>query len=204
MSGPTSSAPIPKRDPLRFWVTRVCVFSLAVIAIGFLIPLTTVSHIDHTHPNYRAAKTASDLRSAIMMYQWEHKRFPALPGLPAGRDAIIDTSETAGLMSILTSAPGNALAAELNPRAIAYFTDRSAKSATSPGLWNTGTGAHLKDPWGNDYRVLMDTDYNNQVDIQYPDGTVEKVYNIVVIHSLGRNGVMDRTRGFKDDDIFAQ
>lgn len=206
MSDPSPNAPATKNDhdPLRFWVTLVCVFCVVVVVIGILIPVTSTGCIGGRHGGERTYRTASDLRSAIIMYQTEHKRFPALPGLPADGDALLDTSEANGLISVMTGAPGNALAAQLNPRGIAYFTERSAKSAADPGLWYSGSGAHLKDHWGNYYRVIMDSDYNNQVDIKYPDGSVEAVYNVFVIHSLGKNGVMDRTPGFKDDDIFAQ
>jgi hypothetical protein len=72
------------------------------------------------------------------------------------------------LMDVLLGADNQKQQGGLNPRGIAFFTDRAAKPV-GDGRFRKGVtlqsngGGELWDPWGEYYFVVMDLDYNNRV-----------------------------------------
>lgn len=150
-----------------------------------------------------AQKTVSDLRSAILMYQTEYKRFPSFPSVTSGADSVVTTSANDELMiALCPDLP--VLAPHQSRRQIVYFSAAKARSESDPGFWRTPSGVHVRDAWGRFYVVYLDTDYDGKIEITYPDGSVEILPSIIVVRSLGRNGVIDHTPGHRDDDVMAQ
>lgn len=137
----------------------------------------------------QAQMTASDLRSAVMMYQTEYKQFPVPQ---TGSDAVVDTSAPSGIISLLVG----------DDKRKPFFSDKAARNPTKAGIYRSGDGAQLKDPWGNFYLIYMDTDGDGEIEITYPDRK-GMVTGVVATRSLGPNRVIDHTSGSENDDIFA-
>lgn len=107
-----------------------------------------------------AQNQALQVRSAISAYYTEYRRYP-IPGGSSGGESTLRSDNT--LMDILLGAEGN----KFNPRGIAFFAGKKAKGGGSNakgGLVMSGNGGgFLVDPWGEQFYVIMDTDYNNRV-----------------------------------------
>jgi len=177
------------------------VMAIIAVLIGILVPVSSSAMKEMRR--VQAQKTCSDLRSAIMMYQTEYKRFPSIPGVNPGNDSIIETDFNSGLISVLVAIPNNNMVQQVNRRGIQYFSDKVAKQENKPGIYRSGSEAQLKDPWGNFYKVIMDTDYNNQIEVPTGNGN-EIIYNVLAVQSYGPNGVIGKGNSGKDDDILAQ
>lgn len=177
------------------------VMAIIAVLIGILVPVSSSAMREMR--KVQAQKTCSDLRSAIMMFQTEYKRFPAVNGVHPGTDSVIETDANTGLISVLVAMPNNALVEQVNRRGIAYFSDKAARSEDKPGVYRKDNNAQLKDPWGNFYRVIMDTDYNNQIEVETGEGANRVIYNVLAVHSFGPNKKIGGG-GQRDDDIFAE
>jgi prepilin-type N-terminal cleavage/methylation domain-containing protein len=102
---------------------------------------------------------AKDLQVAIKSYQTEYNRYPG----PSGADTTVDTRTDTNLVSILLGGAGTG--AITNPREIKFLDLPIAKNGVG-GLVGTGgaAGYTLVDEWGQGFTVIMDTDYDNQID----------------------------------------
>jgi len=149
-----------------------------------------------------ARKTVSDLHSVVMMYHTEYKRFPNSSILTSGADSLLTTSSSDGLMNALCpDIP--ILAPHQSRREVSYFSTSGARTDAGPGIWRNRGEIHVRDPWGNFYAVHLDTNYDGKLEISYPDGTVHTLPRTVAVRSLGQNGVIDHTPGFRNDDVMA-
>jgi prepilin-type N-terminal cleavage/methylation domain-containing protein len=154
----------PKSRVTGFTLLELLVV-IAIIGIlaGLMFPATTgaLRKAERTH----AEHTANNLKNAISAYNTEYRKYPVQPS---------NTNETTPmqtdrqLMDVLLGADTQKQQGGLNPRGIAFFTDRAAKPLGG-GRFRKGVtlqadgGGELWDPWGQYYSVVMDLDYNNRV-----------------------------------------
>lgn len=135
---------------------------LVVIAIigllaGMMYPAVTgaLKRAERTH----AENTAYNLKNAVSAYFTEYRKYPVEGSLDEESEILTDNE----LMDVLLGADEN----ELNPRRIAFYTDKAAKPMGG-GKFRKGVtlendgGGELWDPWGEYYFVRMDLDYNNR------------------------------------------
>lgn len=139
---------------------------IAIIGIlgGLMYPATTgaLRRAERTH----AENTAYNLKNAISAYFTEYRKYPVRS------DDNNEESERRTdheLMDILLGADSQKQGNQaLNPRAITFYTDKSAKPM-GDGKYRKGInlsadgGGELWDPWGEYYYVRMDLDYNNRI-----------------------------------------
>lgn len=139
---------------------------IAIIGIlaGLMFPATTgaLRKAERTH----AEHTANNLKNAISAYNTEYRKYPVDPSNTNESTPMRTDNQ---LMDVLLGSDSQKEKGGLNPRGIAFFTDRAAKPLGS-GKYRKGVtlqadgGGELWDPWGEYYSVVMDLDYNNRVE----------------------------------------
>lgn len=151
------------------------VITIIGVLAGLSIP--TGDMVMKTMRKMEASKTATELRTAMMNYFSEYKRFPTLEesggvqkmsdGHSDG-DTEVETSGDSGLISALMAEPDNQVAEKLNRRGVQFFSAAKAKqkpeSQKGPGgLWKEGDQYELFDPWGNYYHIMFDSNGNGVI-----------------------------------------
>lgn len=139
---------------------------IAIIGIlaSLMFPATTgaLRKAERTH----AEHTANNLKNAISAYNTEYRKYPVDPSNTNESTPMRTDNQ---LMDVLLGSDSQKEKGGLNPRGIAFFTDRAAKPLGS-GKYRKGVtlqadgGGELWDPWGEYYSVVMDLDYNNRVE----------------------------------------
>lgn len=162
----------------------VCVSILAVlvgILAGFLFPVATGGlRKDH------AEHTARNLKNAIAAYVAEYREYPLLDPV---NDLTIDSGHA--LMDVLFGSDAQKAPGGRNPRGIAFYTDRAAKPM-GEGRFRKGvtlddtTAGELWDPWGNHYRVRLDTNGDGKIENPAAPGT--QLPESIVVWSAGPDG----------------
>jgi prepilin-type N-terminal cleavage/methylation domain-containing protein len=94
-----------------------------------------------------------------------------------------------------TTGTNSATVTLLNPRQIVFIQPPSVKNFTNPVLGVVPNGNPLAggwyDPWGSQYNVTADCNYDNQVTNPYTDAPGGTPLNIgVITWSFSRNGVL--------------
>ena len=138
-----------------------------------------------------AQNTAYNLKNAIAAYYTEYRKYP-VPGEPEG-DTSLQSDHA--LMDVLLGSDPEAEVDGLNPRRIAFFTGKQAKPM---GKGKFRKGVHLEeggrgelwDPWGNYYRVVLDTDHDNRVEKPEWDKTSDsaELHESILVWSAGPDG----------------
>ena len=182
-------------------VELLVVITIIGILTGILLP---VGHqVMKSMRKTQATKTATELRTALMNYYTEYKRFPAVDSAGGGGDTKIQTDGSKGLISALMAVPGGKTD-QLNRRGILFFSTKKAKTQNSAGVFGSGTTYKLNDPWGMPYTVVYDTDYNNQIEVPKRDGSGnEPIFATVAIWSFGPNQEEGKGPDRKNDDVYA-
>ena len=142
---------------------------------------------------------ALELRKAVGTYTSDYGRYPLLADRGGQKKSDAEVESGRALMDVLMGSDDAAGPGGLNPRHQSYI---SANRASSPGhnprdgvVYTANGGGTLYDPWGNEYRVLMDVDRNNRCVAPDGEGVIAKD---VLVWSLGPNGEDDRGGG---DDV---
>lgn len=163
---------------------------IAIIGIlaGLMFPATTgaLRKAERTH----AENTAYNLKNAISAYFTEYRKYP-VKGDANETDEIRTDSD---LMDILLGADSEAQSGGLNPRRIAFYTDKAAKPM-GDGKYRKGIrlesdgGGELWDPYGDYYYIRMDLDYNNRVEKPTWDKTGDSQFlpESILVWSAGKD-----------------
>ncbi len=183
---------------------------LTIIGILTSILLPTGHQIMKQMRKTEAQKTAVELRTAIMNYYSEYKRYPPVQGTTSGGDTQVETSGQNGLIAGLMAAPDSSYTETINRRRILFFSSRKAKRPGMSGIYKEGSGYALYDPFfdangspSNYFHVIFDSNYDNVIEV--PDRTgsgTEELFAGAAVWSYGPNGEAGSTKG-KNDDVFA-
>jgi prepilin-type N-terminal cleavage/methylation domain-containing protein len=138
---------------------------IAIIGIlaGLMFPAATgaLRKAERTH----AENTCYNIKNAISAYFTEYRKYPA----KASEEETDEIRTDSDLMDILLGADSEAEKGGLNPRRIAFYTDKAAKPL-GDGSFRKGVtlesdgGGELWDPYGDYYYLRMDLDYNNRTE----------------------------------------
>lgn len=172
---------ITKSKGLSF--LRVMAATAAVLILAALLfpaaPMCPIS------PRAQAKNDAMQLITAIKAYDTEYGRLP----LTNLHHAFIDETSQAHLLRVL-----RALDHTANPRRVVFFETRDA--VLKRHWWfqqpSYGAGLHptsgaLLDPWGQPYRIVLDSDYDRKIQSPYQDDKEISAY--VIVWSIGKDGV---------------
>jgi len=155
---------------------------LVVISIiGMLAGLMSVA-IPRAIESGKKAKAKGELTAivaAVKAYKQEYGRWPG--SITATSDT---TFEDANSKSLLSAVGGAINASVENPKAVRFLEGAS-------------TDGTMKDPWGTQYLVVVDTDESNSMTYQ------SKTISISVLAvSFGKDKKQDATPG-SGDDVFS-
>ncbi|TSA36132.1 MAG: prepilin-type N-terminal cleavage/methylation domain-containing protein [Verrucomicrobiaceae bacterium] len=146
-----SSNPVMRKTSAFTLIELLIVIAIIGILMSLLFPAVN-SAIDAAR-KAQAKNDVTQIATAIVAYETEYGKLP----LPT--KTTVDTALVNILAGIDTSAANN-------PRGI-VFLEVGARKPDIPGKGGkSGTNASgFVDPWGSVYQIVMDTDYNNRIDV---------------------------------------
>src|SRR5438876_8265725 len=174
------------------------VIVIIVILVGLAFPV--FQGVLERAKKLQAKNDLTQIVTAVNAFYTEYGRYPttATTDASATYGPGGSTTENGGLFSELraTSTP-------LNTRQIVFISPPDAKDQNNPrsGI-KTSTGGYY-DPWGSEYAVALDADYNNQVANPYTSnaGATPNLQNGVIAWSLGKDRVQGTNFKASDDVI---
>ncbi len=183
---------------------------LTIIGVLTAILIPTATHVQKTMRMVEARRTAVELRTGIMNYYSEYKRYPAIQGSQtASGDVMVETSGSNGLIAALIATPDSSYTAQLNPRRILLFSCKTSRRPGMPGLSKEGEGYALFDPFfdpdnqDNYYRVVFDANYDNQIEVLDHTGQgTQMIPAGAAVWSYGPDHEPGSAKG-KNDDVYA-
>jgi len=179
-------------------IELLIVIGIIAILIGLLFP--AFRGVQEQARRAQAKNDLTQIVTAVNAFYTEYGRYPTT----ATTDAAAtygpggSTTENGGLFSEL-----RATSTTLNTRQIVFMSPPDAKDQNNPrsGI-KTSTGGYY-DPWGSEYAVALDADYNNQVANPYTSnaGATPNLQNGVIAWSLGKDRVQGTDFNASDDVI---
>jgi len=193
-------------------IELLVVIAIIAILIGLLFP--AFKAVQNQAKQTQAKNDLTQIVNAVNAFYTEYGRYPVAACSPVndatfGPGGSPTTNETLftelrGCTAITGSCPA---IASINTRQIVFISPPDVKNAASPrsGIGTTtGTGRYF-DPWGNNYVVRIDCDYNNQVVNPYSSNAGANPLQLgVVAWSLGLDGAGgsgDKNAGTAADDV---
>jgi prepilin-type N-terminal cleavage/methylation domain-containing protein len=198
-------------------IELLVVIAIIAILVGLLFP--AFKAVQNQARQTQAKNDLTQIVNAVNAFYTEYGKYPLPSGTTTdytygpGGDA---TNET--LFRELRACPGATgdcvAAATLNPRQIVFISPPDAKNAASPrsGIGTTTSTGQYFDPWGNNYVVRIDGDYNNQIANPYTAnaGATPNLQIGVIAWSVGLDGSGppvvpggDKNTGVFADDVIS-
>ncbi len=161
----------------NMWL-RVLGGLLVACVVAFLLAPVVSVETDRGGRKQTAKIGATGLTAALKAYLTEYGKWPAF----TGDGLFLDEARNAQLLRTLCAKDEAS-----NPRKIVFFEGRTADKGS--GQYREGfhpeTGAYL-DPWGNPYRIAIDSNYDNEIANPYSDDP--PIQTGVIVWSLGKDG----------------
>jgi type II secretory pathway pseudopilin PulG len=195
------------------------VIAIIAILIGLLFP--AFKAVQNQARQAQAKNDLTQIVNAVNAYYTEYGKYPLSITAdttygPGGTVTTNDTlfTELRGCTAVGGSCPA---AATTNARQIVFISPPDVKNGASPrsGIGTTtGAGGNIGqyfDPWGNNYVVRIDGDYNNQVVNPYTAnaGATPNLQIGVIAWSIGADGSGppavsgDKNAGVFADDVIS-
>jgi prepilin-type N-terminal cleavage/methylation domain-containing protein len=176
---------------------------IVVILIIATLTALFVGAASSTFDRARRALAKNDVTqivTAVNAFYTEYGRYPvtvtdptkdAFFGAGATPAGSISYSNNNVLFNVLRNITTDPNAVALNPRQIVFLSPGGAKN-TVPPRGGIATDNRFYDPWGSQYAILIDTNYDNTVTNPYSDvdgsaGTVPLRVGAIA-YSFGKNG----------------
>jgi prepilin-type N-terminal cleavage/methylation domain-containing protein len=198
-------------------IELLVVMAIIAILIGLLFP--AFKAVQNQARQTQAKNDLTQIVNAVNAFYTEYGKYPLGAGITVdttfGTGGSPTTNET--LFTELRGCPNPPTgscpaAATINTRQIVFISPPDVKNATSPRS-GIGTAAANKgqyfDPWGTNYVIRIDGDYNNQVVNPYTANAGANPLGLGVIAlSLGKDqlggvGSADKNAGTADDDVIS-
>ncbi len=165
-------------------VELLVVLSIVLVLLGLLFP--AYQGAQNQARKVQARNDVTQIVVAVTAYYTEYGKYPLSPSSPAdttyGRTVTNDK-----ILNELRSVD-----ATDNPRGIVFISPPYAKDAGDPraGISTApGNAGQYFDPWGQPYRIRVDTNYDNQVSNPYPaDNSVPNIRQGAIAWSSGKDG----------------
>ena len=207
-----SFSPMNSRPQLRSrshgftLVELLTVIAIIAILMGLLFPAIGV--VKEQARKAEAKTTCTAIVAAVKAYNTEYGKFPNPTGTTTAptADVIVGGGTTTSNVSLFETLRARPSAVTLNPRKIVFFEGKDASNSDAPksgfatkDVNSIKTGAFV-DPWGTEYGVAIDFDYDNQLGtLPYADFKDTKApQNGCGAFSLGKDGAL----GTKGDKLY--
>lgn len=149
-------------------IELLVVISILAILMGLLFPAVTGA-LENAKKT-QARNDAVQIATAINGYFTEYGRFP----VEDGESANVNDND---LLDVLAGKD-----ATKNPRAMVFLEIPKAKGGKSGRVEGDGP---YKDPWGKDYEIRIDTNYDNELKGPSGNSQDEDVPKTVLVWSTG-------------------
>ena len=195
-------------------IELLVVIAIIAILIGLLFP--TFNAVQNQARQTQAKNDLTQIVNAVNAFYTEYGKYPISTaidttfgpgGNPTTNQALF--TELRGCTAVTGSCPA---VATINTRQIVFMSAPDVKNSASPRS-GIGTAAgnlgQYFDPWGNNYVVRIDGDYNNQVANPYTANAGANPLQLGVIAlSLGSDqsggvGSADKNAGTASDDVIS-
>jgi prepilin-type N-terminal cleavage/methylation domain-containing protein len=195
-------------------IELIVVIAIIAILIGLLFPAFRA--VQDQAKRTQAKNDLTQIVNAVNAYYTDYGRYPLAAisettfgpgGTPATNETLF--TELRGCTAASGSCPA---AATLNTRQIVFISPPDVKDAGSPrsGIGTAaGNRGRYFDPWGTNYVVRIDGDYNNQVANPYGANAGANPLSVGVIAlSLGKDqlggvGSADKNADSAADDVIS-
>jgi prepilin-type N-terminal cleavage/methylation domain-containing protein len=186
---------------------------VVIVIIGVLAGLSfpVYQSVQNSAKKTQAKNDVTQIVTAVSAFYTEYGRYPttAATGADAffggSTDAVPSGATLAGqndfLLDVLrnnTTGANGSVVTPLNTRGIVFLEPRVINNSSAPksgvvanGSSGTGRAGVFYDPWGSEYRILIDTSYDNSLKNPYtdtPGGT--NINTGVAAWSVGKNGTL--------------
>ena len=204
---------------------------VAIISVLMTLLLPAIHAVQESARRAQAGNTGKQIVTAVNAYHTDYGKFPDLgsapqpggnPDILVGEPAASAVLNNVALFDVLRALDRGANASHAqNPKRTIYFSEKTVSNPDSPKggfLDRISAGGNpallgcLFDPWGRQYNIIIDTNYDNtiQVDQQYTDfagapPAGQRPQFSVGVFSLGKDGLLG-TRGnnvLRDSDDVA-
>jgi len=209
----------PMRPPSRHTraftlIELLVVIAIIAILVGLLFP--AFKAVQNQARQTQAKNDLTQIVNAVNAFYTDYGKYP-ISGTsditygPGGSPTTNQTlfTELRGCTAVTGSCPA---VATINTRQIVFISPPDVKNSTSPRS-GIGTAAgnlgRYFDPWGNNYVIRVDGDYNNQVVNPYTTNAGANPLALGVIalslgaDQLGGVGSADKNAGTASDDVIS-
>lgn len=196
-----NSRPQTRNFALAFTLIELLVvITIIAILMGLLFPAINIVKEQARKAEAKAAVT--QIAAAVKQYFNEYGKYPQGDLAADNKDLVYGEGGNSNekLFNILRCIGLDTFSANPNPRRIVFFEGKGATNPDAPrgGFVATdatkGTPNSFVDPWGKQYVVVIDTDYDNQIktDLPHSDfkGDDKGPRTGVAVYSLGKDGVV--------------
>jgi len=189
-------------------IELLVVIAIIAILVGLLFP--AFKAVQNQARQTQAKNDLTQIVNAVNAFYTDYGKYPLVTA-----DTTYGAGGTPGTNELLFNAL-RGLDPTANPRQIIFISPPDVKNSASPrsGIGTTGgAGGNLGryfDPWGNNYTVSIDGNYNNQVANPYGAnaGATPNLQIGVIALSLGADqmggvGSADKNAGTASDDVIS-
>jgi prepilin-type N-terminal cleavage/methylation domain-containing protein len=202
---------VPQRRSHRAFtlIELLVVIAIIAILIGLLFP--AFKAVQNQARQTQAKNDLTQIVNAVNAYYTEYGKYPLTTATTAdyytygpGGDQATNQDlfrELRGCTGNTGSCPG---AATVNTRQIVFISPPDAKNSANPrsgiGTATANKGQYF-DPWGTNYVIRIDADYNNQVANPYTNAGATPLSIGVIAWSLGTDQTQGTDFSASDDVI---
>ena len=158
---------------------------IVIIAILASVAFPVTALVMEQARRSEANNEVTQLKAAIGSYELEYSKLPFASGTGGEGDLRMDTFQD-NIISVLAGYNVDGL----NPRKKAFYTGKRAKDAKTSkkprgGVFGTDEQLQLADPWGREYHIVIDSNYDNILE-DLPGAEDEEVRASVAVWSRGK------------------
>ncbi len=206
---------LAKRRRAFTLIELLVVIAIIAILVGLLFP--AFKAVQNQARQTQAKNDLTQIVNAVNAFYTEYGKYPISTTLdttfgPGGTPATNQTlfTELRGCTAAAGSCPA---ATTINTRQIVFISPPDVKNSASPrsGIGTTvgGNIGQYFDPWGTNYVIRIDGDYNNQVTNPYTANAGANPLQLGVValslgsDQLGGVGSADKNAGVAADDVIS-